>query len=135
LSAENKAIARQYYIEAHNTWDVGLVDRLLATDFVHHNPFPGMAPDREGTKQTFSLFPIAFPDAEFVVEDIIAEGDRVAVRRTFRGTLEGEFFGIPATGKRCEVTGMHFIRIEGDKIAEWRSGDTLRMMRQLGVIP
>src|SRR5919199_120338 len=96
---ENKAIARRYYVEAHNTWDAELVDRLLAPDYVDHNRFPGMAPDREGTKRTISLFPIAFPGSEFIVKDMIAEGDTVAVRWTLRGTHQGEFFGIPATGR------------------------------------
>jgi len=102
MSGENRTIARQYYIEAHNTWDVELVDRLLASDYLHHAPFPGMASDREGTKQTCRLFPIAFPDSELIVENMIAEGDRIAVRWRFRGTHQGEFlvFLLPEGGSR-----------------------------------
>jgi predicted ester cyclase len=105
LSEKNKDIARRYYVQAHSTWDVDLVDQLLTANFIHHNPFPGMAPDRQGTKQTFSLFPIAFPDAEFEVKDMIAEGDRVAVRRTFGGTHEGEFLVSPLPAGDARLQG------------------------------
>ena len=141
MSAEqSEAIARRYYAEAHNTHDLGLVDDLvedlLAPDFVHHDPFPGTTPDHEGVKQMFALFRTAFPNAEFVIEGVVAGEDGVAVRWTLRGTHEGVWVGILPTGRRFEIPGMHMIRIEGGKIVEeWRSADRLALMQQLGVIP
>ena len=137
---ESEAIARRYYAEAHNTRDLDvvedLVEELLAPDFVHHDPFPGMSPDREGTKQSFALFRTAFPDAEFKIEEVVAGEDKAAVRWTLRGTHEGEWLGIPATGRRFGIPGMHMIRMRGGKIVEeWRSADRLGMLTQLGVIP
>ena len=141
MSAEqSEAIARRYYAEAHNTRDLGLVDdlveELLAPDFVHHDPFPGTTPDREGVKQMFALFRSAFPEAEFVIEVVVAGEDGAAVRWTLRGTHEGEWVGIPPTGRRFEIPGMHMIRIQGGKIVEeWRNADRLALLQQLGVIP
>ena len=134
MSEENKAIARQYYHEAHNTGDVELADRLLASDYVHHNPFPGMVPDREGTKEFLTRVHAAFPDLEFAFEDMITEGDKVAVRWTLRGTHLGEWRGIPASGNPIRITGMHFVRIvEGKIVEEWRNADTLLMAQQMGL--
>jgi steroid delta-isomerase-like uncharacterized protein len=134
---EDKTIARQYYAEAHDTGDVDLADRLLASDYVHHDPLPGFSPDREGTKQSLArLQHAAFPDLEFAVEDVVSEGDRVAVRWSLRGTHLGEWRGIPASGNPIAITGMHFVRVERGRIAEeWRNSDTLALMQQMGIIP
>ena len=133
---ENKTIARRYYAEAHDAGDVDLADRLLASDYVHHSPFPGFSPDREGTKQSLALLHAAFPDLEFAVEDMVSEEDRGAVRWSLRGTRLGEWRGIPASGDPIAITGMHFVRIERARIAEeWRNADTLALMQQTGVIP
>jgi steroid delta-isomerase-like uncharacterized protein len=141
MSAErSEAIARRYYEVAHNTRDLDLVedllDELLAPDFVHHDPFPGTTPDREGGSQMFALFRTAFPDAEFEIEEVVAGEDGAAVRWTLRGTHEGDWLGLPPTGRRFEIPGMHMIRIRGGKfVEEWRNADRLGLMQQLGVIP
>ena len=106
---ENKAIARRYFEEGHNTRDrrvfEALVEELMAPGYVHHDPFPGTTPDREGVKRMFAPYRDAFPDAEF--EASIAGEDGAAVRWTLRGTHEeGEWRGIPPTGRRFEMTGM-----------------------------
>lgn len=134
---ENETIARQYYTEAHDTGDVGLVNRRLASDYVHHNPFPGFSSGREGAKQSLALLHTAFPDLEFAVEDMVSEGNRVAIRWEFQGTHLGrEWRGIPASGNPIVITGMHFVRIERGRIAEeWRNSDTLALVQQMGVIP
>lgn len=70
------------------------------------------------------------------IEDMLVDGDKVAVRTTFRGTHTGDFFGIPPTGKSVTVSGTHILRIADGKIAEhWGNNDDLGLMRQLGVIP
>jgi predicted ester cyclase len=77
-------------------------------------------------------FEAAFPRYEFLEEDMIAEGDRVAVRGTSRGTHEGEFFGIEPTGRQVEISGIIIYRIEGGRIAEhWMQVDVMGLMQQL----
>ena len=82
------------------------------------------------------MFREAFPDIEFAVEDELAEGDRVAMRWSAKGTHRGELMGIPPTGNRVETTGMLIYRVSGGKSAEaWVSGDDLGIMQQIGAIP
>ena len=77
-----------------------------------------------------------FPDLTFSAEDMIAEGDKVAVRFTMRGTHKGEFMGVPATGKQFEVSGIDIVRFAGGKAVEhWGVTDTMAMMQQLGAVP
>ena len=137
---QSETMARRYYEGAHNTRDLDLVEdlveELLAPGFVHHDPFPGMSSDCDGTKQSFALFRTAFPDAEFEIEEVVAGEDGAAVRWTLRSTHEGGVVGHPPTGRRFEIPGMHMIRIRDGKIVEeWRNADRLAMMQQLGVIP
>jgi predicted ester cyclase len=82
-----------------------------------------------------SAFLAAFPDFEATVEDIVAEGDTVAMRVTLRGTHDGPFMGVEPTGNPFEVRNMVFTRIEDGKIAErWVQPDTLSLMQQLGAV-
>jgi predicted ester cyclase len=78
----------------------------------------------------------AFPDFHYTVEDEIAEGDKYVVRLTARGTMQGAFLGMPATGKQATWTEVHVARVVGGKLAEhWACIDQLGMLQQLGVIP
>jgi steroid delta-isomerase-like uncharacterized protein len=87
-------------------------------------------------KHFIAPFFTAFPDIQFTTEDMIAEGDTVAVRRTFRGTHKGSLMGIPPTGKQVTTTMMTFNRIANGKIVEgWNNVDDLGLLQQLGVIP
>jgi steroid delta-isomerase-like uncharacterized protein len=82
------------------------------------------------------MFRSAIPDLRVVVEDMIAEGDKVAVRYTLEGTHEGELFGVPPTGQRLSIKSISVERVSDGKIIEhWRVTDSLDMMQQLGVIP
>jgi predicted ester cyclase len=82
------------------------------------------------------MFRQAFPDSYFTVEDMIAEGDKVATHKTFHGTHEGEFMGMPPTGRRVSMELIDIVRIsEGRVVEHWSMGDNLGMMQQLGVIP
>ena len=82
------------------------------------------------------MFRQAFPDSYFTVEDMVAEGDKVATRKTFHGTHQGEFMGIPPTGQQVSTGLIDVVRIVDGKVVEhWSMGDNLRMMQQLGVIP
>lgn len=134
MSAEdNKALARRF-VDAVNNKDLSVFDEIIAEDYIQHNP--QVAQGREGVKQFFTYFFSAFPDLQLTVEDILADEDRVVTRWTMRGTHQGEFFGIPATGRQVAVTGMDIWRIADGKAAEhWDSIDNLGMLQQLGVIP
>jgi steroid delta-isomerase-like uncharacterized protein len=130
---ENKALDRRSY-EEFNKHNWAGVEEDLAPDYVVH--FPGADMDVAGMKQLTTALWTAFPDAHVVVEDLIAEGDKVVSRATFRGTHQGEFMGIPPTGKQVSCTGIDIERIEAGKFVEgWANWDELGLMQQLGAIP
>jgi steroid delta-isomerase-like uncharacterized protein len=132
---ENKAILRRVY-QAFSSGDLAALDGLFAADFVDHTALPGQAPGLAGTKQTIALFRAAFPDMQLAVEDLVAEGDRVAARVSMRGTHRGALLGIAPTGKRVAMAGMDLVRFAGGRIVERRGQeDMLGLMQQLGAIP
>jgi len=146
MSAEdNKALIRRYFeaIDAEcksGNADADMLDEFLAPDMVTHNPPPdwvkrGLPPTREAGKQIFKLFAAAAPGYH-VIEDLIADGDKVVGRITAYGTHEGELLGIPRTGKQIRMTGIVIWRIADGKIVEhWAEIDVAGLMQQLGAIP
>ena len=132
---ENKAIAHRWNDEIYSKMNLAAIDELYASDFVWHSAFSGVAPDREGYRQSvMSLAP--FADVQCTVEDMVAEGDKVAVRWAWRGTHKGEYMSIAPTGKQVMITGIGILRIVGGKIVEeWGESDMLGFMQQLGVVP
>jgi predicted ester cyclase len=136
---ENKAIARRAYEafnEAFRTGNLNLLDAVIDANIVDHNPIPGQEPGLEGVKKAFSAFAAAFPNPHFTVEDMIAEGDKVASRVTLGATHQGEFQGIPPTGKQVMQTGIDILRIAGGMVVErWGEFDNLGLLQQLGAIP
>jgi steroid delta-isomerase-like uncharacterized protein len=134
--ADYKAMAQRWYSEVMNEGNQEVIDELCAENFVDHDPLPGTGPDRQGIHDFVKLIRSAFPDLETTVDEIIAEGDRIAVRSTFRGTHESDFMGIPATGKKVEVSNYDFVRFENDQAAEhWGTIDSAALMEQLGAVP
>ncbi len=107
MSAEgNKTIARRFYNELINVGEVSRGEDLVVPDFVDHPGVQGLPPGREGLLQFIALARTAFPDLHVAIEDLMGEGDRVAVRVTVSGTQRGVFMGtIPPTGKRVTWTG------------------------------
>jgi steroid delta-isomerase-like uncharacterized protein len=135
-AAENKAVIASFVEEVINQGQLERVDDLVTVDFVELEPLPGQQQGREGLKQVIGAFRIAFPDIHWVIEEMVGEGDKVFSRFTWHGTHRGEFFGVPATGKRITVNGMVVDRVVAGKMAESRIlMDGLSMMSQLGVIP
>jgi len=132
---ENKAMVRRIFEEAINKGNLSVVDEVMASNYVYH--FPGQdVKGPEGFKQFIYMMRTAFPDLHITIDDMIAEGDRVATRETLRGTHKGDFMGIAATGKQVTFTGMVFVHFVGGKEVEaWGSMDQLGMMQQLGVVP
>jgi steroid delta-isomerase-like uncharacterized protein len=136
ISEENKALARRFSEELWNQGNLDVADEILDASFVAHGLVVELPPGPEGFKQFVTIYRSAFPDLQFTIEDLIAEGDKVMDRWTVRGTHKGELMGIPATGKQVEVTGMGMFRVSGGKAVElWTNMDVLGMMQQLGVIP
>lgn len=132
----NKANTRRFYDEVFNKKNGAAIDEFIALNHVDHAAPPGMPGGLEGVKQTINMYLTAFPDLHFTVEDMIAEGDKVAVRLTTRGTQQGEFMGVPPTGKHTTVTAIDINRFAGGKCVEhWLQMDTLGLLQQLGVVP
>ncbi len=132
---ENKALMRRAYEEVYNQRNLAVIDELCVPDFVYHSASMTIR-SLEAYKHFASLIFAAFPDGRFSIEDMIAEGDRVAVRHTFRGTHQGDFRGIPPTGKYITTTAIVISRIANGKATEaWFNGDDLGRLQQLGVIP
>jgi steroid delta-isomerase-like uncharacterized protein len=133
---ENKAVVRRLFEDVISKGDFALADDLVAADFVSHNLRPGQGQGREGFKQGLATIRAAFPDWQSTVEEMIAEGDKIAARWTVRGTHQGSFAGIPATGKRITMTEIGILRVGVGKVVEfWGVADELGMMQQLGIIP
>jgi steroid delta-isomerase-like uncharacterized protein len=131
---QNKALVRRYLEAVWDRGDLSVVDELIAPDYIQHNR--NAPPGRDGVKQFFAMLRAGFPDARQIAEDMLADGDKVIWRWTIRGTHQGPFMGIPATGKQIAMTGMNIVRISNGMIAEnWGEQDTLGMMQQLGAIP
>lgn len=133
---ENKALVRRFVDEVQSQGNVDAIYEFCSPEFVNHSAPPGLPPDREGIKVVTAMFRGAFPDSYFTVEDMIAEGDKVTTRKTFHGTHDGEFMGIPPTGRPVSMGLIDIVRIsEGRVVEHWSVGDNLGMMQQLGVIP
>ncbi len=133
---ENKAIVRRWFEEVLNEKRLDRADDQVAQDYVDHGALPGQAPGLEGARRKWAMYAAAFPDLRTWSEDMVAEGDEVAVRWMAEGTQQGELLGIPPTGKRARFSGMSIFRLaEGKIAAQWEEWDKLDLMRQLGVMP
>jgi predicted ester cyclase len=116
---QNKAIVRQMVEEIFNRGNMSRTDEFLAPDFVEHEELPaGIPAGREGVKLMTTMFRSAFPDFKATIDDIIAEGDKVAIRMTWSGTHKGEFMGIPPTGKSVSFGVFDVVRMAGGKFVE-----------------
>jgi steroid delta-isomerase-like uncharacterized protein len=128
----NAALVRRLHDALLSERDVDVLDRFFATGFVSHNNPPGFPPGVAGVKQFFAMFRDAFPDAAVAIDELVAEGDRVAVATTLTGTHEGELMGMAPTGRSIAVTGIDIVRIEDGQIVEHRGlTDIIGLMRQL----
>jgi predicted ester cyclase len=132
---ENKALIRRFFAEL-DEGNLDVVDELVAANFIDHDPppFPGLASGRAGLKQAAEMFWNATP-GHHVIEDQIAEGDKVVTRLRGVGKHEGELAGIPASGNDLDVKAAAIYRIQNGKIVEhWSVVDTAANLQQLGVI-
>ncbi len=134
--SEHEQLVQRFYEEVVNAGDVGKIDELVSEDFVEHEEFPGISQDREGVKDFFRLLRSGFPDVHFTAEDVISEGELAAARFTMTGTHEGEFMGVPSTGKQVTVSGIDILRVRDGKCVEhWGQFDAMGLLQQLGALP
>jgi steroid delta-isomerase-like uncharacterized protein len=135
-SAENRTVVNRFVEEVINQGRLEQADELVVADFVELDPLPGQQPGREGLKEVIGQMRTAFPDIHWVLDEQVAEGEKVVSRFTWTGTHRGTFLGIPATGKSINVKGVVIDRIVEGKMVDSRIlMDGLSMMRQLGALP
>lgn len=131
---ENKAIVRRTWEDLFNKGNLATADELIAASFTNHAA-PGAPPGPISFKQLVTMYRAAFPDVQFIIEDLLCDGDKVVIRNTFRGTHRGSFMGIAPTGRSIAQEQIHIVRVADGKIAEhWAVRDDLSLMRQLGAI-
>jgi steroid delta-isomerase-like uncharacterized protein len=136
MTAErNKALVLRIVNEAQVRGELGVIDEIVADDFVDHSPLPGLPPTRDGIKMLFAGMRAAFPDLGITVSEQIADDEKVATRKTFHGTHHGDFLGIPPTGRPVSFEVVDILTIRNDKIAEHRVVfDQLGLLKQLGAM-
>jgi steroid delta-isomerase-like uncharacterized protein len=135
----NKATFRRFH-DAMNTGDAEVIsktiDELVDPNVLIRTPLPIDATGAQALKQVWAMLLRAFPDLHVAVEDVIAEGDKLVCRNTVTGTHQGEYMGLPPTGKSVTYNEIFIVRFADGRIAEtWGVVDVLSQMRQLGVIP
>lgn len=130
---DNKATVRRYLEEAWNQKNLGILDQLTASDYARYISGQASPLDREGQKQRIASFHQALPDVHLILEDLIAEGDRVVFRITLCGTHSGMLMGVPPTGKQVTISAIDIARLADGKIVEhWGQMDTFGLLQQLG---
>lgn len=137
LIEKNRQIVNRYFEEVWNQGKLEVLDELIAPSYVNHSPgAPNPIPGADGLKPIVAAVRKGIPDVKYTVQDMVVTVDKVAVRVVMTGTHTGDFFGIPATGRRVVVNQLQIERIENGKIVEhWRQTDDLGMLRQPGLTP
>ena len=133
MSAEdNKALVRRVLAEVRDGWTQAVIDQFFTPDYRRHLTPTGPHLTREEQRERASRLRVAFPDAEATLDDMLAERDRVAYRLTIRGTHQGSFLGVAATGRRVTVSFFAIVRVENGRLAEeWGGLDQVDLLRQL----
>jgi steroid delta-isomerase-like uncharacterized protein len=133
---QNKAVVRRVLDEVWNQGKLALIDELFASDYRRHGVPSGTPAGPAGERQHRATFRAAFPDLVITAEDMIAEGDRVAVRYTWRGTYEGTWPDVPGAGQAVTMSGIAIHRVADGRVTDlWVVGDELGLLRQLGALP
>jgi len=136
LAESNKGIVRRAIEEGWNNANLSVVDDLYAADFVFHQESGEEIRGIGSFREWITTIHRAFPDIRYSIEAMYAEGDKVATRYIVKGTHQGDFRGLPATGKSFELTGHLIHRVmDGKKVEGWGIWDTLGLLIRLGVIP
>jgi predicted ester cyclase len=132
----NKAVIRRFVEEVQNRKSSAAYDELNDPEFVNHSAPPGVPSDREGGKMYLWGFYGAFPDSRWTIDDMIAEGDRVATKKTMTGTHTGDLGDIPASGNPVTIQYVDIMRLRDGRIIEhWLCMDQLAFLQQIGAVP
>ncbi|MGH8508346.1 MAG: ester cyclase [Gammaproteobacteria bacterium] len=137
MSHENKAVIYRLIDEVWNQRKLDVLDELVAPGAIIHSPtVPDLSRGPEGAKQYVRLLCSAFPDLHVSVDDMVAEGDKVALRWSAYGTHKGKLLSLEPTSKSMSITGQAIYTIVAGKIEEdWINADTFGMLQQLGIVP
>ena len=134
MSAENKVLIRRWFEEVWNRGRANAIDEMLAGPAMIHGLGP-QAMNVSAFKQFHTRYRSAFPDVRIQVDDVIAEGDKVAVRWSGTGTHQSDSLGFAASGNAVRFRGMTIGRVENGKLVEgWNVFDELGMLQQCGVV-
>jgi predicted ester cyclase len=129
---QNKAIYRRFIQEVFNEGHLDKLDEFLDPSYSIQDAPPGTPAGAEGVRSVVSMFRRAFPDLHIVLDDLVAEDDKVCARSTLRGTHRGEIFGIAETGKGVTMTSLTMVRIRDGRLTEsWVKNDVTALMNQL----
>ena len=133
---ENKVVVQRFAEEVLQKHNLSVIDDIISEEYVWHGPDGQEVKGPEGFKQLATISLTGFSDGCFTIDAMVAEGDIVAVRYTRTGTHDGEYHGIPPTGKQINIPVAYFYRIADGKIIEARGySDSLMLLQQLGVGP
>lgn len=143
MSAAQAAAVKAAFSRFHDAVNTGnaeliskTIDEVVEPDVLFHAPVPTGATGVQALKQVWTMLLRAFPDLHVAVEDVITEGDKIVSRNTVTGTHQGEFMGLPPTGRSVSYNEIFIFRFAGGRIAEiWGVVDALSQMKQLGLIP
>ena len=132
----NSAIVRKFFEVGPSKADLAAADALLHSGFSLHTPLPTPGPGIEAMNNVITTCRAAFHGLDVTVDDILADGDKVTARFTARGIHNGEFMGLPPTGKAITMTGIEIFSIRDGTIAElWGEVNLMGLMQQLGILP
>ena len=135
MSQDPKSVVRRFVEEFQTQNKIETADELIADDFVNHSSM-GLPPNKEGVKQLFAIFRVAFPDLRAEIHEQLVDGEKVTTRKTFYGTHKGDFMEIPPTGKPVSIGVIDIVRVVDGKMKEhWNQVDQFGLMQQLGVVP
>lgn len=133
--ADNEAVVRSWFDDFANGRKLDMASELMTSDYTYHDPHAPSEPGPDGMVETIRPYQDAL-NGRWEIHDLVASGDKVAVRWSGHGTHSGEVMGIAPTGNEIEVEALSLFRLRNGKIAEhWAVWDTLTMLQQLGVVP
>lgn len=136
MSQQDNITATKRFGEAVNSGNLDVFHEVMAPLVVDHDPAPDQGPGPEGFIRFFQAFRAAFPDLSVSVDHMVVDEDNVAIAYNVTGTHQGNFLGVPATGRQISARGMQIARFQNGQIVErWGSSDQLGIFQQIGVDP
>ena len=136
IEVSNMQVVRRFFEVGPSKGDLEAADSLLAPEFSLHTPLPTPGPGIPAMNNVITTCRAAFHGLQVTIDDMMAEGDKVTCRFNARGVHNGEFMGLPPTGKKIAMTGIEIFRLRDGKIAElWGEANLMGLMQQLGILP